>query len=294
MLTTRPTAIFGLKTLALSGIVTALMALTACSSDPSTSSGTVTRPTVPTLPTTPTVPTTDQANLGSTNDCHSQLYKKTPPLAPNKLANDSYPLCFNGFRVLYSGVSKTPIWVAERLTNQRLIDARSMPREGNFREETKLPIAARSRLADYSRSGYDRGHLAPNADMQNQDQQYDSFTLANIAPQVPDHNRKTWAKVENTAREMTEQYGSTYVVTGTAFLSATVKKINNNVMVPSHFYKAVYVPSKNRAVVFFSPNDSANQVEQISLAALKSRTGIDAFPSVSLAVKDTVMAVDLR
>lgn len=285
------------KTMGLGGVLSLGLLLTACGSG--LNKATSTASTLPSdvkakIPADLSVvfPNSKQAGA-NTNDCNMQLLNKTVPTVPAKLAKNSYPLCFNGFNVLYSGISKTPIWVAEYLTKQRLTDAKLMPREGSFYEETQLPKAVRSRLADYTNSGYDRGHLAPNADMQNALQQKDSFTLANIAPQVPDHNRKTWVKVENKTRDLTNQYGVAYVVTGTAFLSSTVKTIGSNVLVPSHFYKAVYIPSKNKAVVFYSPNNKTGQIQQISLNELKTLTGVEVFPALPQTVKNTVMTVSL-
>lgn len=240
---------------------------------------------------------------GADTACDKQLLNQVEPMVSEKLAKNSYPLCFNGFRVRYSGVSKTPIWVAEYLTRERLGYAKAMIRDDNFHEETQLPASARSRLEDYKNSGYDRGHLAPNADMPNKASQSDSFSFANIAPQFPENNRKTWVKVESKTRDLTNRYGKSYVVTGTTFLSSKLKKINNNVIVPTHFFKAVYFPQvtdKNtssktaQAVVFISPNNASDKVEQISLAELQQRTGIDAFPEVSDTVKNNVMRVNLN
>lgn len=126
-------------------------------------------------------------------------------------------------------------------------------------------------MSDYTRTGFDRGHLAPNADMANPDSQFDSFSLANIAPQTPDNNRKTWVKIETQTRNLTNQYGSAYVVTGVAFLTPEVKRLKNRVLVPSHFFKAVYLPSQHQAMAFFSPNDDSGTVEKISLSTLKKR-----------------------
>ncbi|MFW2177065.1 DNA/RNA non-specific endonuclease [Moraxella sp. TY5] len=229
----------------------------------------------------------------TTNQCDKQLLDQTQPIISEKLAQNAYPLCFDGFKVMYSGVSKTPIWVAEYLTRQRLTYAKSLVREDNFHEETQLPVGARSYLADYSNSGYDRGHLAPNADMSNKTSQYNSFSLANIAPQNPTNNRQTWVKIENKTRELTNQYASSYVVTGVAFLDPRVKMLNNNVFIPTHFFKAVYLPSQAQAVAFISPNDASNTVEAISLNELAKRTGVDAFPNLPYAVKSMRMTVNL-
>lgn len=222
-------------------------------------------------------------------NCGSQFYQTTQPAITVKLKQDTYPLCFNGFAVLYSGVSKTPVWVAEYLTRQRLAYAKNLVREDNFHEETRLPVAARSVLNDYNNSGYDRGHLAPNADMSSKSAQSDSFSLANIAPQHPSNNRKTWVKIESQTRDITNQYGAAYVVSGVAYLSADIKILKNRVLVPSHFYKAIYVPSQNKAVAFISPNDASGRVDTLTLAQLQKRTGVDAFPNVATAVKSTLL-----
>lgn len=235
---------------------------------------------------------TSSVDTADSNECGKQLYSQTPPILTAQLAQNTYPLCFDGFKVMYSGVSKTPIWVAEYLTRQRLTYAKQLAREDNFHEESQLPENVRSRLVDYSGSGYDRGHLAPNADMSNKTSQYQSFSLANIAPQVPENNRNTWVKIESKTRDLTNQYGASYVVTGTAFLSPQLKKLNNNVLVPTHFFKAVYIPSQKQAVAFITPNDTSNQVETISLNELAQRTGVDAFPNLPYQVKSMTMTVD--
>ncbi|WP_420229746.1 DNA/RNA non-specific endonuclease [Psychrobacter sp. ER1] len=123
----------------------------------------------------------------------------------------------DGFAVMYSGVSRTPLWSAEHLDRTRLQQAKQIDREDSFHEESKLPKSARASLSDYSGSGYDRGHLAPNANMANRSQQYDSFSLANIAPQSPRNNRYIWRNIESATRYLTQQYGEVYTITGVAF-----------------------------------------------------------------------------
>ena len=269
----------------LSAVSVGLLYLTACSVAPS-----ATKPDSNTVP----IPTTIAATQANTDtqalttrsldkalqQCASEFLEKTQPAMTAKLSQKTYPLCFNGFAVMYSGVTKTPIWVAEHLTRQRITAAKTLVREDNFHEETRLPNEVRSLLSDYTNTGFDRGHLAPNADMANPGSQFDSFSLANIAPQTPDNNRKTWVKIETQTRNLTNQYGSAYVVTGVAFLTPEVKRLKNRVLVPSHFFKAVYLPSQHQAIAFFSPNDDSGTVEKISLSTLKKRTGVNAFPSL--------------
>lgn len=241
------------------------------------------------IQTTPAVPSNlDKAFF----DCKTQFLEANQPNLSEKLAKNIYPLCFDGFAVMYSGVSKTPVWVAEYLTKERLESAKQLERDDSFHAEERLPKQVRSELADYKRSGYDRGHLAPNGDMPTKTAQYDSFSLANIAPQTRKHNSPTWSKVEHDTRGITYKYGSTYVITGVTFLGNNIKMINNSVLIPTHFFKAVYVPSLKQAKVYFSPNNENNQVDIISLNELQQKTGIDAFPQLSNEIKANIGTFD--
>ncbi|WP_230658394.1 DNA/RNA non-specific endonuclease [Psychrobacter sp. I-STPA10] len=222
------------------------------------------------------------AQANDFQDCPQNFYAGTPPTYTNKKLNkDSVALCFNGFATLYSGISRTPVWSAEHLTRQRLLDAEEIPRDDSFHEESRLPQSMRAKLSDYKHSGYDRGHLAPNADMASVAQQYDSFSLANIAPQSPKNNRYVWRNLESVTRYLTKQYGETYVITGVAFEGKKITQLNRKVMIPTHFFKAVYIPATGEAGVYYAPNDESERVEVISVNELALRTGIDIMPAIS-------------
>ena len=179
----------------------------------------------------------------SNSACLDQFYRDIPPyLAKKSLTKNTFPLCFNGFNVMYSGVSKTPLWVAEALTPQRL--SHKIPREDNFHEETRLKTEYRATLADYKASGYDRGHMAPNADMPNKDAQFDSFSLANMVPQAPKNNQQVWRELEEATRAIvTKQKQDVYIVTGPVYSAKKLKTIGNGVIVPTATYKAIYIPN---------------------------------------------------
>lgn len=78
------------------------------------------------------------------------------------------------------------------------------------------------------------------------------------------------------------------MITGVVFLDKNLKVLNSNVFVPSHFFKAVYVPSLKQAKVYFSPNNDNNQVDIISINELQQKTGIDVFPQLPDSVKNTI------
>lgn len=226
------------------------------------------------------------AQANDFQECRQNFYAGTPPEYHNeKLTKNTMPLCFNGFATFYSGVTRTPMWSAEHLTRQRLEDAEEITRDDSFHEESRLPQSMRAHLSDYKKSGFDRGHLAPNADMATLAQQYDSFSLANIAPQAPKNNRYIWRNLETVTRYLTKQYGETYVVTGVAFEGKKIAQLQKNVLIPTHFFKAVYIPATGEAGVYYAPNDDTERVEVISIEQLSQRTGIDIMPAISPVAK---------
>lgn len=228
--------------------------------------------------------------------CLSEFYQNTPPIFTNtKLENKSYPLCYNGFALNYSGLSKTPLWVAEKLTPQRL--SVKIPREDSFHEEDRVPEADRATLADYRSSGYDRGHMAPNADMNNKNAQHDSFSLANMVPQTPENNQHIWREIEETTRAMVTKYKlEAYVVTGPAYMNKTVKttKKGSKVLVPSHVYKVVYFPQTRMMSAYFAPNDKSKSAKIISVCDLEEKIGINIFPNIDENTKRQIYKFQMK
>ncbi len=217
-----------------------------------------------------------------------------PEFTNTKLSNNTQALCMDGFAVMYSGVSRTPLWSAEYLDRKRLRQAKEIDREDSFHEESRLPKSARASLSDYSGSGYDRGHLAPNANMATRSQQYDSFSLANIAPQSPRNNRYIWRNIESATRYLTQQYGEVYTITGVAFTGKKTKQLAKRVLVPSHFVKAVYIPATNQAGVYYAPNDESERIDVISLDELTAEIGIDVLPVLDSQTKSQAFDLPLK
>ena len=239
-----------------------------------------------------TVLSVSTAHADDFTQCSQSFYGGVyPEFSNTKLSNNAQALCMDGFAVMYSGISRTPLWSAEYLDRKRLQQAKQIDREDSFHEESRLPQSMRAKLSDYSGSGYDRGHLAPNGDMANRSQQYDSFSLANIAPQSPRNNRYIWRNIESATRYLTQQYGEVYTVTGVAFTDKKAKQLAGRVLVPSHFFKAVYIPAINQAGVYYAPNDESERIEIISIDELTSKIGIDVLPVLD--AKTKVQALDL-
>ncbi|CAD9196772.1 hypothetical protein QAC21B_02932 [Acinetobacter bohemicus] len=217
----------------------------------------------------------------SNSACLDQFYRDIPPyLAKESLNKNTYPLCFNGFNVMYSGVSKTPLWVAEALTPQRL--SQKIPREDSFHEESKVKAEHRATLSDYKASGYDRGHMAPNADMPTKAAQSDSFSLANMVPQAPKNNQQIWRELEEATRAMvTKHKYDVYVVTGPVFAAKKLKTIGKGVIVPTAVFKAVYIPKTGAIGAYYAPNDNSLQVKIVSVCYLEEQLGMNLFPQLT-------------
>ena len=235
------------------------------------------------------------AQADDLSQCSQSFYGGVyPEFSNKKLSNNTQALCMDGFAVMYSGVSRTPLWSAEHLNRKRLQQAKQIDREDSFHEESRLPQSMRAKLSDYSGSGYDRGHLAPNGDMANRSQQYDSFSLANIAPQSPRNNRYIWRNIESATRYLTQQYGEVYTITGVAFTDKKAKQLAGRVLVPSHFFKAVYIPASNQAGVYYAPNDESERIEIISIDELTAKIGIDVLPVLDAKTKAQSLNLPLK
>lgn len=209
-----------------------------------------------------------------------------PDILKATMTQKTAELCYSDFGVFHSGLTATPLWSAEHLTAEKVRLAKGVPRVDGFFPEAALPASDRAELSHYRSSGYDRGHMAPSADMSTDKAQAESFSLANMVPQTAGLNRRLWADIEATTRGLALSYGEVYVVTGPAFVGATLKRIGGRVMVPSATWKAVYVPRAGAAGVWWAENtQEGRKYEVISLAELARRVSIDAFPAVPDSVK---------
>jgi endonuclease G, mitochondrial len=217
--------------------------------------------------------------------------KAAPELTRPALQKKTIGLCFEAFALIHSGVSRTPLWVAEKLTRESLIRARGVPREDNFHAEETLPPEDRAELHDYARSGFDRGHMAPAANMPTPTAQHESFSLANIVPQQRQNNQILWAAIESATRHMTNQRGELYVMTGPIFEGEKVERINGRVFIPTHIYKAVYDPAKKEGAAWIAPNTADNTFEVVSIAELEKRIRINLFPGIPAEVKDKIASL---
>jgi len=162
-----------------------------------------------------------------------------------------YTLHKSAFDICYSCKYKHPLAVAYTLKGYLV--KKKISRKGlSFRPDDSLPARCRSYTKNYSRTGFDRGHNAPNAAFDyNRAIQKQTFLLSNIAPQKPQLNRRLWAKIEKFARLQAIRYKKIEVITGNC---GSIGKIKNNVGVPAYWYKIIYIPQTGKTISFLAPN----------------------------------------
>ena len=212
--------------------------------------------------------------------CRQVFANDKPPVLSASADMQPRSLCFSAFAVLHSGRSHTPIYVAERLNREVLLEARDNQRTNKFYAEGRLPRAERAELDDYHRSGFDRGHMAPAGDMATPESMAQSFSLANMVPQYPINNLKAWASIEKATRKyVLRAAGDVYVITGPVFDGTPPTIGPDQVWVPQHLFKLVYDPSTNKIWAHWLDNTNDARVgKPISYEELVRRTGIEFLP----------------
>jgi endonuclease G len=213
---------------------------------------------------------------------------QAPDLINPRLAAGTRVLCFTEFAVLHSALTRTPLYSAEHLTAEQIEAARNTPRESEFHAEPRLPPDERAELADYARSGFDRGHMAPSGDMPDPGSQQESFTLANMVPQAPRLNRGLWEGIESAVRTLAERRGELYVVTGPIFKGGQLATVGH-VVVPTYVFKAVLDPRRRAAAAYVTENVDDATWTPVSMAQLADLTGIDVFPSLPPRARNAMM-----
>jgi endonuclease G len=188
-----------------------------------------------------------------------------------------------GYTLSYNETHEQANWVAYELTafeTKKVVD-----RTNRFMEDPKIATGSAS-LDDYRNSGYDRGHLAPAADLGwSMQSMEESFYMSNMSPQLPAFNRGIWGEAEAFTRKAAKENGSLFVVSGPIF-SANMKTIGvNRVAVPERYYKILLDvrDPELKALAFIIPNrDCSEELEKfvVSIDEIETATGIDFFPAL--------------
>ncbi|MGC8495015.1 MAG: DNA/RNA non-specific endonuclease [Syntrophobacteraceae bacterium] len=218
--------------------------------------------------------------LGMPSACPEHYWGgQAPDLGDAMSTGRVQEICYEGYAIIYSDATETPLASAEYLTREHL-EEHHPRRSDDFHPDTHIPWQCRSELNDYRHSGYDRGHMAPAGDMWDEVSDFQSFSLANMIPQNPDDNRHLWEGIEAATRYLAEQDGSLYVLTGPIFYGHGPQRLDGRVLVPTYIFKAIYDPRKHAAAAYLARNAPGVRYAVISIRKLDSLNGLSVFPGL--------------
>ncbi len=189
-----------------------------------------------------------------------------------------------GYTASYNHRTLVPDWVAYELTADEVDGTWNTSYPFSRDPDVANPKASRE---DYSNSGWDKGHMAPRADMKWSAQALEeSFYFTNVCPQNRSMNSGAWNRIEMLARNVAKRYGSVYIVCGPMFGEGEPRTIGKGrVHVPDAFFKALLVQSRTgyHAVGFVvknQPETSRPREYAVSVDSLEVLIGRDLFPQL--------------
>jgi endonuclease G len=186
-----------------------------------------------------------------------------------------------GYTVGYSDALGNPLWAAYRLRDMQTLEAPPRPEKFSVDSRTVAQIDPDS----YTRSGYDRGHLAPNfaiATHFGARAQEETFLMSNITPQKHGLNAGLWKSLEQKiAANYPGRFEEIWVLAGPIF-SREPERLKRRVAVPEAFFMVIIDESDGRvrAQSFIFPQEPAESKLDAYLTTIdeiERRTGLDFF-----------------
>lgn len=216
------------------------------------------------------------------------------------------------FTISYNRDKGGPNWVSWHLSDEWV---GTLTRVDTFRPDPGVPADwYRVQAFDFSGSGFDRGHMVPNADRDKETSipiNQATFLMSNMLAQAPDNNQGPWADLENYLRTLLPA-NEVYIVaggfgTGGNNGSGIVNTIaGGNVNVPAETWKVALIIPKGtndvsrvdcstRSLAVRMPNIQGIrnvdwQTYITTVDAVETLTGYDFFANLPDAVENCVEA----
>ena len=230
---------------------------------------------------------------------------------PNILEPDNYLLQRAGNALSYNRDKGTPNWVSWHLDSSWY---GTLTRLDTFRPDPSIPPDwYRVTDFDYSFSGFDRGHMTPNADRDHQLMipiNQETYLMSNMVPQAPDNNQGPWADMEGDLRLLTDAGNELFIVSGPFGVGGAGDNgpattiANGHVTVPAFTWKVVMVlphgvldpnqvtaATKTFAVKMPNVNGIFNddwRIYKVTVRDIENLTGYNFFSNVPEAVQNSI------
>lgn len=247
----------------------------------------------------------------ATDDSH-MLLGNPDDSKPSEQFPNKYLIDKTYYWVSYNNSTHIPNWVSWHLDASYL---GSIERNKSFKSESTLPAKwSVIKSADYLNSGFDRGHNCPSADRTNSyESNLSTFSMANIIPQAPNNNRKTWANFEDYTRTLIKAKNEAFIImgsygsggTGTLGFYKSINDAHTPITVPNRIWKVVVIlpdgsndlkriTSDTRVIAIDTPNDQALNTDwrhyRTSVDAIEHATGYNIMNNIPAAIQDIIEA----
>jgi DNA/RNA endonuclease G (NUC1) len=195
---------------------------------------------------------------------------------------DNYLMQKAEYALSYNRDLGRPNWVSWHLSPEWY---GTLTRVDTFRADPRVPDDPdwyRVQGFDFSGSGFDRGHMVPNADRDNQNRipvNQATYLMTNMVAQAPGNNQGPWAALEGALRVLADAGNDLFIVAGPhgegGYGSSVPRALTNTiangkVSVPAETWKAVIVWPRatganprdpiscaTRTIAVIMPNDDA-------------------------------------
>ena len=181
-----------------------------------------------------------------------------------------------------------------------------------FMPDESLPESFfKARTSDYTRSGFDRGHLCPSDDRSSNDEENaGTFLMTNMSPQAPVLNQQTWEHLEAYCRKLTTEGNELYIIAGGYGTGGEGKNgpasslADGRINVPSNFWKIIVVlpvgdndiariDKDTRIIAVDMPNrQNVNEYEwehyRVTVDDLEAATGYDFLSAVPESIQQAI------
>lgn len=221
--------------------------------------------------------------IGKTQSGSEEAYW---PGLPISRSEKLVKLTRTGYCVGYSTKVFSPLWTAFAITSERT--SRSGKRPATFMPDPDLPALYQVTTSEYTRSGYDRGHMAPNWAISlsyGREAQIETFYMTNIVPQDRELNQGLWQVLESIeANDYARRYGGVVTFAGPIYSSGSKAGIGEGgrIRVPSAFYRIIVRRAKGEVAVlaFVIPQTARGNGKALprylaSVDEIERATGLD-------------------
>ena len=215
-------------------------------------------------------------------------------------ARDNFLLVKPQFVLSYNDTKGGANWVSWHLQKS---DIGGVDR-GDFHADPDLPAGfKRVTKADYTRTGFDRGHLCNSKDRTSSRAHNDAtFSMTNILPQRPDNNQGPWRLLEDFGRTLARQGNELYITAGAFGSTGSITR--GKVNVPKTFWKVMVVlpqgpddlrriDANTRAIAVCMPNTQGIRRKDwreyvTTIRNVESATGFDFLSTLPREVQDAI------